>query len=305
MRRGKHSRFTLGVVALIFIVAFCLFIFNKPKVSSLQRVNIVLATSPITVWSWNKDDGSFIVISLPSDAVIDAIHGYGKYSLEALWKLGFIEDATTLNSSLSYALGIPIQWYSGSEGLPSVSDPVSYGREYFSLTHIFGRRRTNIPLSLYISFSRALASARVDKIEFIDFTRKIVTYDEDIPDGSKRKVVDLERVDEVLKGIFEDSQIRKESISVAIYNSTQVPSLGNRAARLLTQSGILVVSVGNEDKEISQCEIEGTTHSLETKTASNISDILGCKRIPVTDQRRTDLTVKIGGRFASLFSPQR
>ena len=308
-RLGKRNGFAAGVVILLLLCIAAVFFLRPGKSVSLRRVNIVVASSPISVWSWDTLDNTFAVVSLPSEIVIDAVHGYGKYSLEAIWKLGFIEkpDASILSESLSDALGTVVPWYVGStsQELAESTHPVAFGRELFSWMHVtgvlFGHYHTNIPPALFLSFSRALAGARADAIAFIDLSEKSVTRQEELPDNTKRNVLDPELLDVALKSVFEDDLIRKEGVSVAVYNTTKTPALGNRAARLLTSSGVLVIFVGNEEGEVSTCQLEGDTKALASKTASVIAEILDCRKVQATDMKRTDLTVRVGVNYAKQF----
>jgi hypothetical protein len=291
------------------IILIALFLFWPTSRSSFHRINIVMATTPVSVWSWNKDDGTFDVIAIPSDTTIDSVHGYGKYSLEALWKLGFIDskDSAIFSDSVSDALGIPLRWYAGASGeaLEKIDHPVQYGRGFSSLSNtvgiLLGRYRTNLPVGLFMSFAKALSSTRADDITFIDLSQKYVTYDEDLPDDTKRSVLETEALDVVLKGVFEDDRIRKEALSVAMYNTTQTPALANRAARLLANSGVLVLSVGNESQEVSRCQVQGDKSILSSQTAIVIAEILDCDRVPSKEERRTDLSVRVGTAYADLF----
>lgn len=303
-----------SVVVMVLVAISMVFIRSRSDRSlSFRRLNIVLATSPVSVWSWDRNANTATIVLLPADTVIDATHGYGKYSLEAIWKIGSIEkkEDGLLSGSLSDALGVPIPLYFGeaSENVPSNGDPVAYGKEAFSVRHIagllLGTYRTNIPLPTFIALTKAISAMHSSDITQIDLSRMTVSIEEELPDNSIRKVLDPIAVDAVLQGDFEDDAIREEAISVALFNTTQKASLGSRAARLLTNSGVLVVSVGNDEKEVSRCELEGEKSILETKTANFITSLFDCQKIPMSDQRHAELTVRIGSEFASMFQTQK
>ena len=75
-------------------------------------MTVVIVGSPMYVVSIDAGSLEGVILRIPETTWIEASHGYGKYSLEALWKLGNIErNHTLLNESLSYALGVPVQYY--------------------------------------------------------------------------------------------------------------------------------------------------------------------------------------------------
>ena len=313
-RLKRRNRPTLSwrsiILGLIVIVSVVLFFIVRARGSGVSdRVSVIVATSPMIVWSWNTTDNTFIVLTAHSDDVIDALYGYGHYSLEALWRLGFMDkkEGVLLSDSFSDTLGLPIGWYIGtkSQTLPGVSDVLEYGRSLFSLSNIFsfigGGYQSNMPIGLFVAFSRAVAGARPDKIHTVDLTTLSVVSDELLPDGTTRKIISPDFLDHALGGMFENDLLRKEGSSVALYNTTSVPALGNRASRMLTNSGILVVTVGNDEPMISQCELIGNTQSLSSKTAVYILSVFGCKKIVSKDTTRADLTIRLGSDYSKRF----
>jgi hypothetical protein len=305
------------VAPFVFISALCVlvaallifFVFRTHESAPLRRVNFVLASSPVSVWSWDRDSGKMIVVLVPADTVINAIGGYGVYSLDAIWKLGSLEkrDRALFAGSVSDALGVSIPFYFGnaSEDLGELHDPVAYGREVFSISHlfrlIFGGYRTNISPRFFLSFVKAFGQIHVDQISVVDLAKKNITVDDKQPDDSTRRVLDSVALDAVLQGDFEDDQVRQEGVSVILLNTTSSPSLGSRAARLLTSSGVRVVSVGNDENEVKECQLEGDQISLSSLTARFITSLFQCHQTRITESRRSDLTVRLGSEFASRF----
>jgi len=310
-KRRQHglSWRSIVVVSAGFAVFTLFFIFGFRNHDSSNRVNVVVATSPVTVWSWNTNDNTFIVLSIPSDDVIDALYGYGNYSLEALWRLGFIDKKSglLLSDSLSDTLGLPITSYIGtkSQELLNVSDPLMYGRQLFSLSNVFSFMsagyQSNMPMGLFVAFSRALGAARPDKIQSIDIGNLGAVSEESLPDGTIRNILSPDFLDHTLGNVFENDAFRAEDLSVALYNTTDVPAVGNRAARLLTNAGILVVTVGNDQKPLNRCELIGSATPLSSKTAAYIISVFNCKKIVSQESARADLIVRLGNDFAKRF----
>lgn len=312
-RRFQHknnrvlSTVLIAIVSIIAVVVIVVLVF--PGRSSLSRVNFVVASSPVVVWSWDREAHTVTVVSLPANTDIDAVHGYGRYSLDALWRLGSIDPkaGALLSESVSDVLGLSNSFFIGdrSDTLPPAANPLLYGRKLFSLINLWRflgiQYRTNIPLSLFISFSRELGGLHSDQLSYVDITQKIYRQEVDLPDGSKQYVLSPEQVDAAFAGVFEDDDIRKELLTVALDNTTQIPSLGNRAARLLAAVGVHVVSVGNDEPELHQCTVEGRERVLATKTARVIGEILNCQLHVAAGDAPTDLVVDIGTQFADRY----
>lgn len=290
-------RFGFVVTAL-----FLLWMLLPRPTPAYPRQTIVIAADPITVVSWNPRDRTLIKILLPSDMQATGTHGYGTYSFEAFWKLGEIDkkDGTVLMESISEALGIPVTGYIGARtGLT--------GGNYFSVGGLFGflrgRYRTNLSFNTFLSYVWLMQFSKPNKVTTYDFagTPAQIAQDVAVPDGSHVFVLSPDQVDNRLAHVFEDERIRKQLITTSVYNTTDVPSLGTRAARLLGNLGVSVVSVGNTVPEVDICTISGTKPSLQSASALVISSVLGCKKIESNDAARADLTVRIGTQYAKRF----
>ncbi len=310
-RLGNRFGTTVIICALIFLLIVIMGIVSGLHHSFYPRETVVIASSPVSVWSYDREDHTLTVLIIPSDYFIDAIHGYGEYSLESLWKLGFIDttERSLMSESVGDTLGLSIPWYIGenSEELPHVHDSVAYGKSIFSLASVgklfSGLYRSNMPITSFISFMRNITSVSLDNMTVIDLSQKDITEEQVLPDQTTREHIDPDQVDLVLKGVFEDETIRKERVSVALYNTTQVPDLANRAARLVSAMGVLVVAVSNEEPAVSRCQLYGTAPVLSSKTAHMIADLFKCQTNISSSQNRADLMVLIGTEYAARFQP--
>jgi hypothetical protein len=261
------------------------------------------------VWSWDTVDRSATVLTIPDDTVIEGAYGYGPYSLSALWRLDAIDhrNGKLFTDSISNAVGVPLVGYFGPKtgDLIPVTDPVAYIRSVFSWIRIFpfltGKFRSDIPPGLVGTLTKIMTSMRSDAFETVDFEKRSLTYEKELPDGTMQNVLDPERVDAVLKNKLEDPVIRKEGLSVTLTNSTTVPVLASRAARMLSRMGVLVLSLDNGDRELSGCEIHGDKNVLESETSVVIQHILQCKPVLSDGKTQYDLTVTIGTDFATRF----
>jgi hypothetical protein len=242
----------------------------------------------------------------------DGTHGYGTYSLAAFWRLGEIDkkDGTVLSESMSEALGIPVDGYIGPKTgeFSKATDALTAAKSTFSFRNVFGFLggvfRTNIPFAKFISLAWRLNFSRPDRVNTYDFTKnsEAVSVESVLPDSSTVQILDPQRMDAQLNSVFEDETVRRESVTVAVYNTTNMLSLGERVGRLLTNLGVSVVTVGNDTPEVDACVMQGSDKALKSKSAQVIVAVLGCKPV-VGETTRADLIIRIGKIYAKRFLP--
>lgn len=307
---GASAPVSIAVAGIAAGVLILLLIFSGSK-SPHGRETYVIASDPVTVVSRNVKDKTVVIVTLPSDITAEGTHGYGIYSLAAFWRLGEIDkkDGTVLAESISEALGIPVAGYIGPKtGLFSAgTDALDLVKRVFSfrsaLSFMTGRYRTNIPFENTLRFAWSLSVARGDKIRVYAFSRPaLVAQDRVLPDGSRQYVLDKERLDAQLKSVFEDTKVRTESVTVAVYNTTAMPEIGSRVARQLTNLGVSVVTVGNDMPPVDQCTVSGGAQALKSESAAVITALFDCLRIDGAESR-ADLVLRVGEAYAKRFVP--
>lgn len=306
-RIGLRYRWMLIVGSLLFFTALAVivlfFLFGKPQ----QVKSIVIVGDPILVVSFFESRHEWIIVSIPSNVIVDALYGYGRYSLSSLWTLGAIDqkEGVLLASSLEDALAIPITWYIEDQKSGHV-DPQTRVRRTLSLFNIgfFITRsmHTNIDIRSFLSLTIHLQKARSDSITVLDAAQGTILSRQELPDGTSHLVLLGERIDTLLGSRFENWEIRKERLSIGIYNTTTRPALGNHVARMLSRIGGLVVTVGNDDHPVDTCEVRGEKEAITSRTAAFIRSLLSC-RIIASKGERTDLSVYIGTSYEKRYLP--
>jgi len=299
-------------IIIILLVCLCFFALQTRQLSTFRHT-IVLAGTPMHIWSWDIAKNTFVDIQIPADTIIDAVRGYGRYSLEALWKFGSIDrnESFLAVQSLEEVLGLPIAWYIGPSdlALPHESDSRGAATGYFSFQKIVaffsGKFRTNIPPSLFMQLVWKLLWVRPDSVVTLDLSRLDSGSLVDLPDGTHVYVLDPDRLDVLFGNTFEDERIRKEARSVGVFNTTSMPTLGNRLARLLGHVGVLVVTVGNDTPMVDRCVVSGTKDNLQSLTAQFLIALLDCRKWERDEGGRADIVVRLGSDYRQRFLPSR
>lgn len=312
-RLGSRYGVKLVIVILLILLAAVLagwFWFGRQV--SVSRTTVVINADPVWVWSWDSRSNRTVILKIPAAAQTEGVHGYGKYSLEALWKLGQLDKSggLLLSQSLEEALGVSIPWYigektprftsgsSGSDVIHKFFSPAGLGE------YLRGSYRTNLPLPVFISLSYAASrKIRSDRSNILVFSPANALTSEVLPDSTSINVVDPQRVDFILGNLFEDEIVRQEGLSVAVYNTTRTPSLGGRLARLLGRMGAVVVTVGNAQPTVEGCQLIGHKAQLKLVTSSLIRQVLGCQSIETTENERADLIIRVGTAYEARFAP--
>jgi len=117
-------------------------------------------------------------------------------------------------------------------------------------------------------------------------------------------LLDPSRLDYIINNAFLDTGLRGEQLSIAVYNTTSVPSVGERAARVMSHLGLQLVFVGNSTPERPTCVVTGSSRALSTKTAMFIRDYFQCTEGPPlsTDAgAAADLVLYLGTQYAQQF----
>lgn len=276
----------------------------------VHRQAFVVIGNPVVVVSWDRTNDTFLLIRIPPDTNIDAVHGYGSYALSALWKLDSIDrrGGALLTASIEESLATPTTWYidAGISHPVFTDDPLADLQGIFSplrlINYVLGRS-TNIPVPDMVALLKLVPTLRGDAVSVMDLARRGVLYQESLADGTTVNKIDVQRFDAVIGDALEDEEVRKESIRIAVLNTTDMPGLGQRAARLLGAAGAFVTSVGNEEIAVDRCEVVGTDEYLESRTAELIVSVYGCTKTKAENVGRSDLVLKLGKRYGKRFLP--
>lgn len=294
--------FLFAGIFFILFAAFRLFLAPQPF-----RQTVVIVGNPVHVISFDAKTKRATVVDLPHDAVISAALGYGKYSVKALVSLDEIDhrNGSLITGSIGNALGLPVAGHMIVPGADGSMDRDML-QKIFSFPSIAAVAAKNIHGSIsFTSWIRLVLLARglsADGLQVVSIGQAII--DTTSPDGSIVRTLDESRVDYILDTAFFDSGIRAEGVPVAIYNTTAVPSVGQRASRQLGRVGMQLVFVGNAEREVERCLLSGSSDALQTKSAQFIVAYYGCETVKDSAEGKetgADLVMLLGTDFANRY----
>ncbi len=295
----------IGVFVLIVAVLAVLWL-RRMSQAAPYRQTIIIAGNPAHILSINAAKTNVTLIDIPEDTVISAVKGYGNYSVRSLIALDGIDKhhGALVSTSLSDALGIPISGYVPPSDITDGSGSVEMVRRMFSwgsIAAVLSRKlSTSIPVSTWVSLVWVLRFIPADAVEILDVRPAIISQAS--PDGSFVPTLDESRLDFVFQNRLFDIGLRAENLTVALYNTTQIPTVGQRASRQLSRIGIQLVFVGNSDTERAACAITGSDKAVRSKTAQFINAFFKCntavERGNIGTETGADLVVELGTDYA-------
>jgi hypothetical protein len=304
-----------GILGLLSCIIFYIIFSGKNEHAS----TIILGGDPLLVVSRLPGTRFATVVSIPSTLLFDGVRGYGRYSLEALLKLGIIDQvgAQLVRETLSESLAVPIEGFIGlnspkkasKESKENVSRIVSVFCGFRCIVRFIRGSEFLTDLS-FVQYARAtLFFGRLSEsdIQFIDIIERNSISEVEESDGVSVSVFDTKKYDSYVPNIFENLSLRKEAIRVRVINATSMTGLADRFSRKLSRVGALPVAVESaQDRELKQCELSGvkTNRSLLSLTASYLKEIYDCtvNQKELSDGR-VDLTVRIGTMYERLYLP--
>ena len=118
----------------------------------------------------------------------------------------------------------------------------------------------------------------------------------ELVDGTTVYEPDFGSIDRFLEHLFEQSPLRDEQLNVTVRNASTTVGIGQLVARLLTRSGIKVVTVGNSDEQES-CTLRGSAKLASTQTVRFITATFPCAFVAASDVVE-DLELVVGSVYA-------
>lgn len=294
-RRTRHIVLQYAHIfgVTLFLGALILGVRSILTTPSYKQVVLFIAR-PVVVLSIDSDRKKATAIILSPDTVIRGGFGYGNFSLLSFQSLDAIDkrDGRLLRASVSRAIGLPVTRVINRNDI-TIKQPLSI--ESIRQLITIREKPASFDWVDWVQFMRVMATLPIDGLSIIDLTQ--ATVSENLPDGSQQSVLDETRVDALLGSELFDVDLRTESLSVAIYNTTDSPSIARIIGRQLSHIGIRLVHVGNKQASIDRCRIVGKAMSLQSQTASYLRNVYDCVIISddhAGDDVGADLVIELG-----------
>lgn len=302
-KKRQKKRLFFGLLIFIVVLVLGLLglfwkdILGIKRWDGNRRFNIIVNSSPLLLLSLDPMENEFSAVSIPSDAYMEVVSGYGNYKAESIYPLGELDQkrggGNLLASTIQNIFGLPIDGYLSLRDkthfqINSSSEFIQFKNLFFTFTNMISLSKqlltksydfsTNLTLSEFIRFFWNVSNLRSDQVKFYNPDRFSIIETQILPDGSRVGKIDPDKLDKTLENVFTEKEILKEDITISIYNATHKSGVGSDIARIISNIGGRVVYVGNYDTKNKQgCIMGGNSINSNSYTKLRLSYILGCK----------------------------
>lgn len=292
-----------GVVLLLIIGVVVWGVFKflpgmvAGRINNFEKFTIAVTGAKTYLLSVGSNGRDAVEVDLPNDLYIPKLaHGYGQYKISKIYAVGELDHrgGQVVKDTLSDFVGVPVDAY-----VTSSRDNRDAKAFFRSLDFIF-RDQSDLNLWERITFARNFSSVRFDRIKRIDVLE--VAQKTTLADGSTGLVVLPEQLDSLLSGTLNWDSLVNERVRVDVVNSTEVAGLGNRAARVLSNIGVSVVSVDSSDKSIKSCQVIANKDVQKSKTVMLIKSVFNCEIASGHTNNLWDAQIILGSDYADRFS---
>lgn len=316
-----NKRFIFLILLIFFIGVFLFLLRRGGKWDGKRRINVVINTDPILVLSLEPLTRRAVLVTIPSEMILDVPFGYGQYPSDSVVRLGELDrkkgGGLLLEKSIEKSLGIPVEGYfihNGGQlqlGNFNATAKEEIKKDFFSYHGILfsfpvflnrlGNAETNMSPMDTFRLWNAIRQLRPDQIEIDDLNSGPYLESELLPDGRKVKNLEKDLFDAGMADKFQDEQVRSESVSLGIVNGTDKAGIAADMARVLKNMGANVLVKTTAPKPVNDfCILYPIRNNIQDSIiVSRLISLYQCKinRSEVMYNDPVDLDVIIGEKF--------
>lgn len=262
-----------------------------------ERTTVAVVGDPVQIVSWDNARQQLTIIPVPPDVYLDGAFGVGTLPLASLRKLEAldIKKKGVFAASLEGALAVPIAGVIDNDySIVSEENGVHMAKEALSPFVLTAWWGNGLFLPLRLRLWWIFHRLRSDAVTMFDLEARSVFRPEWLPDGSQVRVFDINRFDAVIANRLEVDAIRREELRVRVVNTTDVAGLGNRAARILSHAGMVVVAVESEPLTQKRCSLHARKDFWDSQSSRFIQKVFQCSMTEADTDERADVTVRLG-----------
>lgn len=247
-----------------------------------------------------NSDEKVLVFVFDQNVMVDTVYGYGEYRVGSLLKLGSLEGhgSELLVKSLQQTLGFRVYDYLSV----SISEEEDFDVDFLrKLVRPMMLSLVGHPLGVrdVYSYTKVVSNLRPDQITVLPIHESRLAYAKKLPDDSSAYVLDYQRVDGYIRDAVLGLAFGEESLGVAIINTTANAGLASSLSRILLNSGVDVVSVGeNQDRLDRSVLLVGNESLLKTRTVSFVEDLVEMKiKVADVSEYRAEIVILLGNDY--------
>ena len=294
-------RLWLFVICLLLLGGITFKVFQLVRASlwnGRDRINFVLKGGETILASFEPSQESVSLILIPGQTLLEVCHGYGKYKVEAIPGLEKLEKRDILLAeSIQENLGIPVEGWVGMSNVKCSASGGSNVKEKILCevgNQILQEKSTNFSRWDLLRLWWKIKRVRGGGTEVLDLGKLNVFLEKQLPDGTKVFEIDPARLDPLIQKFLADFSLKKENLSIEILNGTSFAGLAEKGARLLTNIGGEVVTVGNSEAGSEKCEVRSFKDKKNSYTVRKIMKVWNCNWQEKKEEGRAEITLILG-----------
>jgi hypothetical protein len=284
------------ILAVFFLINFSIKLINNYRNSIWDgnyRLNFVITnTQNLYLASFDPRNENITLMKIPPNTILEVPYGYGKYQVQFLEKLEEIENRPDLTEkTVRENFGLAVDgWVRVGEGDPETKR--NFEKLIFQLVE--GKGKTNF--SVWDIWRLWWQARKVKETDFqkLNLEQMGVFTKDKLPDQSWVLLLDKAVFDQRVRNIFNDQMIRLENLSVVVLNGTDYSGLAERLSRILVNSGVNVVAVGNSEEPIKSCLVKSPKSLKGSKTVALIRRLWNCLWQEENEAGRADISLILG-----------
>ncbi len=267
-----------------------------------SRLNLAIASGKTYLLSLDPVASEIFLVEIPSQTQVEVAFGRGFYPLDSVYELSQLEkeEGRLLAQTLENNFAVPVKAWAYLPNRLNSQEPKAFLIQII-YSALKGKVKTN--LAFWDFFQLLLANHRIPIYQagFYELSQLNLLTKTELPDKTQALTIDKDRLDSFCQNHFPERKIRLENLAVEVINSTPLPGLAEKGARLLTNIGFEVVGTSNQEEEITQCLISGDSQLKEHYSTKRIKAIFGCRWQSSQEKERADLVLILGKEFQQQF----
>ena len=275
-----------GLIFLFITVAIFFFLNNFRN-----QVTLVFQAHPVFVLSLSPASKKMTILFIPDKTYIKAIHGYGSYRIESIFGLGQLKNTggQLLQGSVQEYFGLPLDGYlsAGDLNFGSIqSSSLSSFEKKEKIKNLIlqelgeaakKRQKSNLDRLNLARIWWQIKKLRLSNITVVSLGQTEASHEVKLADGSLAIKIDPQRIDQIVKRLFQDNRMANEDLTVAVLNATSHPGLANQGARLISNLGSRVVEIGDWNGGGSICQLRTKKSQRKTYSIRKIKNLFHCR----------------------------
>jgi hypothetical protein len=299
-RKAKINSFKkvfliLGAIILALLFVKLIIVFKNSLWDGAERINFVVNGKNTSLVSFEPTEKTLTFLEIPNNTLLEVTHGYGEYQLSAIARLGDLEKRKNLLSeTLQENLALPVSGYIQDLGVQENDVNSRNNLNDILIEGLVGKNQTNLSSWDILRLWWQIRTVKETDVLIFNLEKRDLLTAKTLAEKTKVFSLDTPIFDLKMQNLLPILALKKDNLTIEILNSTGVPGLADKTARILNNIGTRVVSTGNMETEIQKSLLKGNKNLKNTKTVEIVKKLFNCDWQDTDESGRADLTLIIG-----------